>query len=1403
LLDHILRGSWLLEESRRKIKARIRRELQRRLRQNLYFTKSLEAIISEKYSGFEDFLSETWAEDLIKSTIYYKVRVVFDRFVPDTTDETNSLALAQATSYAIMDYFNQYTYAEISANMISEIAYTETLTFWSTLISAPLVYFGSWAVKGTEAMMAQASVESVKALLLNGVKKMALSPIMEVFDEIIKDGFREALIENAVSIAGGTDDLGFWLSSLSTSYREVKGALGQLSLGPSTNLKTTISLIHAVSSGDIDTILEIKQRIDQDLKLKQETEKAKLAQMSFWDKMLKTDFLKGLFMVIPSVLFGSFSFVALSGLTKMVTSSIKLSPAAYAKLESSKHNRRKKAAIKAIGGQEANSVNNVFTDRVLGQTKKPAELDSAKADIDEKYKDQQNSEKENPSLVAFLSSINYNPKVVLSKQELTKRFNEIQLSNWIITDLAEDYRLKDKKAEFEKIRKSTRKIDFRQRIDEITKVIKNVIKEKYPSSLRFVDITGIELYDPNFVLVGRMARNRQNFIKEYRGTESYVPRVSENIISTMTAVEVLDYLNEQHYGFDQSESLVMMMMDGATIPDHVILADWLDAKGYNIRDDVIVLPANLVSDGKERFTEENWEKGTPSPYYPLIERLYSEVGYLFERAGLITQPSGKYLSYDDIIYELSDFMYENSMDIPDLRLKNYKNGYDFKPKSYIYFKDLFEFIGKLESSLPEETAKIYVSELKSIFDERAFSVFGGIAKNPFYNDARFISYNTLYVLQKYKIVTSTSLDNLKDDFFLDNYELKNFFKSFDKNLVKAYTPADHPRNKDKKYVPDTLRERIREALDAKQFDLEENELTRARKDLILGEIFSLFDDLDKKTQSYWNWYKLFTTGDKSENYLREKSINTNFLLELVFSNDLLPQLQYKNDLAKLFFGSTGTAPNFNEKFIINDNPTLSTLLTMEFVVSRWSKNDFEALSQQSGWKTEVKVTPQDLKQAKVAIINKINEYIKSRGYIADEFTRYRIDCTQKDILPEFDFVKAMFDFATEIEYIDQLDEKMISKIELSQSSKNIRKLLGIEGVNLLGNLKQGIFFSPKTMESIITPLQLKLQGLASDWSFINPYLQSDLATDYERKLLDLYSNFLSKAGAYANLRGLSLFMPKADGTLNQYDLKKWNDERVKGYGVVFHLCQFLGFDPLFFEPLDKEIFKRGAWLRHHFRDWILRKTSSKVSDTLLTDENKHAAYEHYSEGFIVALMNGIIEAIQQIKDEITPVDLENSLKKYMTKYLSDQGGSTPEGNSVGELVKKVLDVWKQKGDYVFKRRLKILNEIRTNYIDEKGIFRYDIFLEKEYDMNSESRFIKNARDFHILLRNDQISGSARDLYVTQHDFDYMQRIFPASGSTQSRITDWIYIFSTVSSRSFEIDWVNNLDLLSEYNSFYF
>ncbi|KKL17211.1 hypothetical protein LCGC14_2487830, partial [marine sediment metagenome] len=414
----------------------------------------------------------------------------------------------------------------------------------------------------------------------------------------------------------------------------------------------------------------------------------------------------------------------------------------------------------------------------------------------------------------------------------------------------------------------------------------------------------------------------------------------------------------------------------------------------------------------------------------------------------------------------------------------------------------------------------------------------------------------------------------------------------------------------------------------------------------------------------------------------------------------------------------------------------------------------------------------------------LDDFVKSRGYIIDNFKRYGVQYTQKDLLPEYDLIEALFTFVDNYEYSAQFTTKLVKEVKISQSFTDVQKFFGIEKMELLKYTREGRFFTPKSIETIMAAIQQRFQ---EEFGYLYLVPEGyDTLTEHENYIIDLYSNLLAELFSYINQRGLNLFASDSDSIRNQYDLEKWNDERVKGYDVVFHLTQFLGFDPLFFKPLDKAIFTRGQWVRHHFRDWLLRKTSNSVSDILLTDDDKHRIYEQYSEGFIVAVMNTLIEVINMKKEALTETDLKDALEKYMGKYLNDMGGTTEEGNSVGVLVGKVLSIWKNNGQTKFIDNLQELMDRRKEYLVTG---EYSRFLEEIYDMGPESRFVKNAKDFHILLNNPEISQAIKDLYATQQDFDYMRRIFPTSGgSTQARITDWIFIFSTHTSRYFQIDY---------------
>lgn len=166
------------------------------------------------------------------------------KIIPDDGSEgTTRNALGIATNYAVMDYFDQYTFARTSAQMIAEVGYTELMTIKSTAISAPFIVAGSYAVQvfqdaaaaatiAAEKLAAGATSEatkigyqliqqfSLKTLLYVVGKQALIGTIKETVEEIVVDGFFETAIQSAVRMAGGPDDAGHWISTLFTSLRE-------------------------------------------------------------------------------------------------------------------------------------------------------------------------------------------------------------------------------------------------------------------------------------------------------------------------------------------------------------------------------------------------------------------------------------------------------------------------------------------------------------------------------------------------------------------------------------------------------------------------------------------------------------------------------------------------------------------------------------------------------------------------------------------------------------------------------------------------------------------------------------------------------------------------------------------------------------------------------------------------------------------------------------------------------------------------------------------------------------------------------------------------------------------------------------------------------------------------------
>ena len=211
---------------------------------NLYFTKSLEQLIPifVNYETNMGLMIEFPSHPVPSEEFYYKFVIRVAKIVPDDgSEESARSALNIATTYAVMGYFDQYTYAQTSAQMIAEVGYTEIMTITSTAISAPFVALGAYAAKtaqeatatatkiiigtttGQQALQQvgqQASKFALNALIFEIGKRVIIGTIAETVEEIVVDGFFETAVQSAVRMVGGTDAAGHWISTLFTSLRE-------------------------------------------------------------------------------------------------------------------------------------------------------------------------------------------------------------------------------------------------------------------------------------------------------------------------------------------------------------------------------------------------------------------------------------------------------------------------------------------------------------------------------------------------------------------------------------------------------------------------------------------------------------------------------------------------------------------------------------------------------------------------------------------------------------------------------------------------------------------------------------------------------------------------------------------------------------------------------------------------------------------------------------------------------------------------------------------------------------------------------------------------------------------------------------------------------------------------------
>jgi len=940
----------------------------------LYFTKSLEEIIPESYLEFDAVLQQAWLKDLLTTTIYYNIHVLFDRFVPDTTDKVTDpkgLALAQATSYAIMDYFNQYTYAEVSANMISEIAYTETLTFWSTLISAPLAYFGSLAATAAVGKFAsKAGAEKVMGLLtkqLANFGKMVTSlfktAIYEVFDEIVKDGFIEALAENLVDLAGGTNDLGYWVSALGTSAREVGGALGQLILGTTstkTSFKNKISLFKARITGDTKLANSVKLEIQQKLDQQKQELQQKRAKMSTWQKFFNGDTFKGIAMVASSLFFGGASFFTLLGFNTMLKGTVGIAPRVYGEAKTKAHVNEKNWLTQEFGTM------NLFSGKSLEkQMKKPSEIDAGALYnlFNNLQKADTTTEVDSPPLIITFPEVNPNPKS-MQRSQLTERFGEIanieSLANF---EMKEDY---------EEIEQQT----IAQGIGQNSKNQKSL--ERMPAwGQELLEVGEYEVLHPAKEMTIKEFLNDLNLDGLERRFGILVN--GKKVDSDYTIVKPTD-------------EIVILPNIGGNAPRVIDprVNDIINKISDDMSSEIPYKSWKFLSEGERTYMlkfydgltnglydkDSDFDSTRDSPYLPHLKFVMDELTHLLDDLGIIEKPT--YSALEKLIFPYTPSVRVTGV-VGRLRIKPTRES-SFTIQENTFDKWLIYAENKINDLYSSQTtirdSSLYL--VRDFFDS-VYSLFGFQSKSSFYREAKLIQLRIGDVLTKAKV----------PGFSKNTYrELYAFIDSDWDGMYSAR--RDFPASIPQVQPINNLLEEVHTAL-------------RHKTDFSVSEIDDIMKDVRETASVYI---------EDIQNYLTSQDILTNVqnlpikrLLEEIVHNpfsNILEKIQVRKNLAILLFGGT---VDIIDRLVAQDTTYLRSLLTIKFNVEQWTINDFD------NDKLRIKISDSELQDLKLSIDTIVDRWIFNnpyQQYIDEAPRRFGVIHTKEFLRSEFDVAYKIF-----------------------------------------------------------------------------------------------------------------------------------------------------------------------------------------------------------------------------------------------------------------------------------------------------------------------------------------------------------------------------------------------------------
>lgn len=1043
-----------------------------------------------------------------------------------------------------MDYFNQHTYAEVSASMISEIAYTETVTFWSTLISIPFMFLGGWSSSASNEASKTASQSLLSKILSSTIFKVVTAPIREVFEEIVKDGLIEALAENLVDIAGLPEDLGFWISALATSWRETKGALTSLRFEVKTNLKHEIALRKALRAGDTNLATDLQNKINQNRQQRQDKIDAKQEQKATWRKLLGTDFFRGFAMLVPALFTGRLDFLGLSNLKNMVKGTADLAPKVYGKLRSKIQAYRINKFLK----KPEMSVENLLVNNLIESVKIPADIDGA--ELNDQFRELQETDpdlkKGIDNLPATKSGILFDPDPrTQQRNELAKTFDEIRLADWH-KELSQDYRLEGKKAEFETIRKNFKDVDFQKSYDDTISAIRDALKDQ--KDLRYIDMCGIVMYDPNFVLIGLPHFN---------------PEQELDIPFNQPIKDFVNDLKRKYYSISYKIKLALFkggefIEIGEDSNEHI--ANWLIKNGYSKDETVYIRPVDKDYHGP-LYEEAYWKVGNPSPYTSHFDEFRKELRDIAYKLGLINDYT--YAATSRFLFPAAA---QSTAYLSDTYSK-LSGGYQFgRVEDPTLLKTHARLLNKLEELFKAEqvTEREYIqytNRINALYDEQ-YSIYGYVYANPFYFEGRLNTHKIGDILMDYGFIDKNVLTHL--------YEFVRPFGGSKKALTMAYYIGE-----EKKYsIPkedtfDKLKSSLRSAI--LDFASKNTEITNEIANEAIDKVDTLIDGFIQRIKDTKKAREVFSN-------IKGKFAKVELLMRIQDSHPVLLRFTSLEKLSRLLFADE---EYLEESFIrpgfLKNRPEPFMLHRITFNVRKWTTFDFDNF-----------VSESELED----IRNKVEDVIYNwRFSNPSGYTHSYVTETPRR------FGRLQDKSILKLEYELMQDLTHAVSAHSDKDTMPFKKVLR----------RLGIHSSTVEALLVVGETSAKVRDLLKAKAVITSFIQDKSTTEQK---LQYYTRALNKIEEYLAKRHLRLFEEKLVSKKG-YDKRLWDDDRILAYHIISLLCRDLGFDPLTFQPLDSQLFDKskssGLFARHH--PDIRRKFSVYLQDLLLTDNNRHKEYD--------------------------------------------------------------------------------------------------------------------------------------------------------------------------------------------------